>query len=565
MFIRSAMRRAKPKGSTMNSKSIRGALWLILFLALAAAACSLASGDEPPSNAVVVDTMANSSLGNWLTTAVERFNEAEVETSEGNPVYVQLALADAGQATSQIAAGSESPALWMPDQHVWAQVLADRGDTSFTSDCVSLATSPLVIAMWRPAAESLGWPGQPLGWLDVGSLAADPSAWAYYSGGAYGDSLNLGHTHPGLSGSGANTLLALVQSAQAKPEAVSSDDIEQPIVQASVSAFEAAVSWFSSSTGDLSRTMAERGEQFLGAAVMYESDVVANGNGQIVPIYPLEGTFVAEHPACLSANLDSETGEAARLFREYLLGQEAQQLALSSGLRPVNSAVTIGSPLDASHGVDLEQPAIVFGPPSVDTIYAVQDLWQSARKDVNLVMLLDVSGSMAGQKIDNMKDAAVQFVEQMGDDDFITIIPFSHELPIIVDHQRVGPARDKIVEAIRRLDAAGDTALYDAVGTGAMLIEQSNSPDTANALVVLTDGQDTYSYRYNFDQALVDLAAGNDTTVFTIAYGSDADQDVLSQLAYGANGNFFLGDEASIAAIYEEMSAAFGGSVGIGR
>jgi hypothetical protein len=61
------------------------------------------------------------------------------------------------------------------------------------------------------------------------------------------------------------------------------------------------------------------------------------------------------------------------------------------------------------------------------------------------------------------------------------------------------------------------------------------------------------------------MAAANDTTVFTIAYGNDADEDVLSQLAYGANGNFFLGDEASIAAIYEEMSAAFGGSVGIGR
>jgi Ca-activated chloride channel family protein len=501
----------------MNGKAIRGALWLLLLLALAAAACSLGSGDGPPRNAIVVDVVANSSLGNWLTAAVERFNEAEIETSDGNPAYVQLTLADAGQATSQIAAGIESPALWIPDQHVWTQVLADQGETSYTSDCVSLATSPLVIAMWRPAAESLGWPGQPLGWLDVGSLAADPSAWAYYSGGAYGDSLNLGHTHPGLSGSGASTLLALVQSAQAKPDAVSVEDVEQPIVQASVSAFEAAVSWFSSNTGDLGRTMAERGEQFLGAAVMYESDVVANGNGQIVPIYPLEGTFVAGHPACLSDDLDPETSEAAGLFRDYLLRQETQQLAVSNGLRPVNSGVTIGAPLDAGHGADLAQPAVVFGSPSVDTIYAVQDLWQSARKDVNLVMLLDVSGSMAGQKIDNMRDAAVQFVEQMGDDDFITIIPFSHELPVIVDHQQVGPARDQIIEAIRRLDAAGDTALYDAVGTGALLIEQSNSPDTANALVVLTDGQDTYSYRYNFDQALVDLAAGNDTTVFTIA------------------------------------------------
>jgi hypothetical protein len=36
-------------------------------------------------------------------------------------------------------------------------------------------------------------------------------------------------------------------------------------------------------------------------------------------------------------------------------------------------------------------------------------------------------------------------------------------------------------------------------------------------------------------------------------------------MARRTNGNFYLGDEASIAGIYEEMSAAFGGSAGIGR
>ncbi len=63
----------------------------------------------------------------------------------------------------------------------------------------------------------------------------------------------------------------------------------------------------------------------------------------------------------------------------------------------------------------------------------------------------------------------------------------------------------------------------------------------------------------------MDMAASNGTTVFAIAYGEDADRDVLTKLAFGANGNFFLGDEASIAAIYDELSAAFGGNVGIGR
>jgi secreted protein with Ig-like and vWFA domain len=207
----------------------------------------------------------------------------------------------------------------------------------------------------------------------------------------------------------------------------------------------------------------------------------------------------------------------------------------------------------------------IFQSPTVETVYAVQDLWQSARKDVNLVMLLDVSGSMEGGKIDNMLDAAVQFVNQMGDDDTISIIAFSDQLLLLADHQQVGPARNQITSAIEGLEAGGDTALYDAIGEGAVLLAKGTNPDSTNAMVVLSDGQDTYSFRYFFNQSLIDLAASNDTTVFVIAYGNDADEDILSQIAFGAQGNFYRGDEASIVAIYDEMSAAFGGAVGVGR
>ncbi len=549
----------------MGYKALRSIFLLVMMLALTALACGLGDSEGPPRNAAVIDVLTNTSLEGWLTEATAQFNETRVETSEGKPVYVNLTASDSGEAVGDITGGGVSPALWIPAEEVWTQVLADQGNSNYTRDCVSISSSPLVIALWRPVAESLGWPGLPLGWLDIGSLAADPAAWSYYSGGGYGESLRLGHTHPGLSDSGSSTLVSLVQSAESKTTPVTAEDIEQPIVQASVSAFEAAVSWFSSGTAALGQTMAERGPQFLGAGVMYESDVVANGGADIVPIYPLEGTFLATHPACLDSAANDESREAASIFRDFLLSQESQELAMAHGLRPVNDSVVIGAPLDEAHGVDINEPQIIFTQPSVETIYAVQDLWQSARKDVNLVMLLDVSGSMEGQKIDNMRQAAVQFVDQMGDDDFITIIAFSHELPIIVDNQQVGPAREEIIDAINRLDASGDTALYDAIGIGSILLEETSSPETTNALVVLTDGQDTYSYRFDFNQELIDMAAANDTTVFTIAYGDDADQEILSELAFGANGNFFLGDEASIAAIYEEMSAAFGGSVGIGR
>lgn len=550
----------------MNKKRFSSVLmWLLLF-ALTTLACNLAEigGDGIPNDATVVTVWANSSLQPWLTEAVEAFNDSETETAVGNPVYILTTYTEAGQAISDLNGGAFPPDLWIPDDMVWVNTLADQGNMQFQGDCVSTAESPLVIGMWREAAESLGWPGLPLGWLDIGSLAADPNAWAYYSGGLFGDTLRLSHTHPGLSGTGASTLLALVHAAESKTEPVTAVDIQKPIVQASVGAFESAVAFFGNSTLNLGKTMAERGNSYLGAAVMYESTVVTYGGGQIVPIYPLEGTFVATHPACINQSTDAELAEGAELFRSYLLSEAGQQLAVANGLRPVNSAVAPAAPLDEQHGVDLTQPAIVFTPPNVDALYAIQDLWQSARKDVNLVMLLDTSGSMRGDKVDNMKEAAVQFVEQMGDDDTITVITFSTAPSILVPPTNVGEARSKIINAIQGINASGDTALFDAIAQGAAVIGSAPRTDATNVMVVLTDGVDTSSVRSFSDQLILE-ATQNNTTIFTIAYGSDADESVLQNLAFMANGNYYLGDAASIAAIYDEMSAAFGGSVGVGR
>ncbi|MFQ5398435.1 MAG: VWA domain-containing protein [Anaerolineae bacterium] len=551
----------------MKRKNTRGLLLLVGLLSLGVLACSLSDlGDSsgPPRNAVTINILANSTLAPWLRQAVDEFNSEELQTADERPVYALLEISESGQAVSTLSSGS-APTLWIPDEQVWVNALADQGNDSYQGDCVSVAQSPLVIGMWRRVAESLGWPGLPLGWLDVGSLAADPSAWSYYSGGEFGDTFRLGHTHPGLSGTGTSTLLALVQAAQSKTDAVTVNDIQQPIVQASVGAFEGGVAWFSNSSDTLGSTMGTRDVSYLGAAVMYESTVIYYGHSDIVPIYPLEGTFVANFPACINQTTDTSAQEAARIFRDYLLGETAQSAAVTFGLRPVNDNIPIGPPLDESHGVDLTQPVIIFNNPSVDAVYAVQELWQSARKDVNLVMLIDTSGSMRGSKIESVREAAVQFVEQMGDDDFITILAFSSEPRVLVEHVQVGPSRNKIINVIMDLQARGDTSLYDAIGEGAAVIAQTTSVNTTNALVVLTDGQDTNSSHYDFNEELIQAARGNDTTVFTIAYGSDADQNILSELALQANGNFYLGDGTSIAAIYEEMSAAFGGSAGVGR
>jgi Ca-activated chloride channel homolog len=134
-----------------------------------------------------------------------------------------------------------------------------------------------------------------------------------------------------------------------------------------------------------------------------------------------------------------------------------------------------------------------------------------------------------------------------------------------VEHVQVGAKRQELIAQIKRLEASGSTPLYDSIGLGAEVIGRNLSTQTTNAMVVLTDGLDTDSRTYRFGDELISAAIAHDTTIFTIAYGGDADQEILSSLAQKANGNFYLGTEANIVAIYEEMSAAFGGSQGIGR
>jgi Ca-activated chloride channel family protein len=542
-------------------------LSLLAAMSLLLAACNTSTGGVP-RNAAVVNVVANTNLTAWLQGAVDQFNKAGVKTASGKQAYAQVSFVEAGQAAATMAGGQNLPTLWIPDDESWAGVLASKGQTSFQANCQSVAQSPLVIAMWRPIAEALGWPGRSLGWLDIGSLAADPSSWSYYTGNKYGPTLRVGHAHPGLSGSGIETLLAVVHAARSKATAVTVDDVKDPIVQASVAAFEGTVATFSQSTDKLGQTLKDRGIGYLDAAVVYESTVVTYGGGGsdgLVAIYPFEGTFMATNPACINGSADADAQDAARLFRDFLLKPESQQAALANGLRPVNSAVSIGAPLDAAHGVDPAQPKIIFNPPSADTVFAANQLWLSARKAVNLVMLLDTSGSMRGSKIDSVRDAAVQFVKQLGNDDYLTLITFASNTNVLIEHRKVSEVRDEAVQSIQAINANGNTALYDTIGQAAQIIQRTNSSQTSNAMVVLTDGQDTSSDKFSFGDPLISAAAANNTIVFTIAYGADADKDVLTQLASKAQGNFYLGNEANIADIYQEMSAAFGGSVGIGR
>lgn len=523
-------------------------LVIVLFCSLAATGAVSLYRFLFPETPRTITVVVNPSAAAWVHDAAERFNAGQHRDTNGTLLAVHVRVEEAGQTIAQWSETPTPPDVWIPDHEVWINLAADTTGIPMPT-CPSTSRTALVIATWEPLAQSLGWPARSLGWLDFGSLAADPSAWAYYSGGQFGDEMRLGHAHPGLAGSGAFALLAVIHAAQAQSsQALTPSDISSPLVQASVRSFESAVAWFSPTTAHLARLMDEQGPTSVSAAVLYENMVADMARDDVVALYPFEGTFMATNPACAF----SDVGQT---FVSFLLEETSQARLADYHLRAPTPA-------------DEESLAVPVLPvPPAETLVALQTLWLSERKPVNLVMVIDTSGSMAGEKIASVQRAAADFIAQMGEQDKISIILFSYQPIVWVREARIAETRETVIENIQYIEADGGTALYDAVFDAVQLVRTTSSPDYTNAIIVLTDGQDTASERILTadDPALLDILNKTDATIFTVAFGEDADTFVLTRLAQVGRGAFYRADETSIGAIYAEMSAAFGGAAGIGR
>jgi Ca-activated chloride channel family protein len=103
--------------------------------------------------------------------------------------------------------------------------------------------------------------------------------------------------------------------------------------------------------------------------------------------------------------------------------------------------------------------------------------------------------------------------------------------------------------------------VYDSVLDSYRAMEQTGDPDHIRAIIVLSDGQDTASTG-TFEGLMAELRAsntegGNAIKVFTIAFGEDADLDVLKQIADATGGRRYASDPATIRQVYTEIATFF--------
>lgn len=171
----------------------------------------------------------------------------------------------------------------------------------------------------------------------------------------------------------------------------------------------------------------------------------------------------------------------------------------------------------------------------------------------NVVIVMDRSGSMSGEPIQFLRAAVLDIVASLSARDTLAIVAFGSEVETLIPANRVDKVRE-MTGRIAQIEAAGGSALYDALSQGAAQIRRFAASSTSNDLVLITDGPATKGPR-EFDdfRGLVESFARDRIRVSTIGLGKAFDEDLLSMIARTGNGRFSYCAQAG--SVAETMAA----------
>jgi Ca-activated chloride channel family protein len=485
---------------------------------------------------------------------------------------VEATAIGSGEAVQEILSGHVRPTVFSPASGAYITLLDQAwmstegpGHTRAIAPAGEpLVLSPIVIAMWRPMAEALGWPGKRLGWADLLKVAADPQGWGRHKHSEWGR-FKLGHTHPEFSNSGLLAVLAEAYAGAHTTRGLTAASLDDAAVQKFVGAVEQTIVHYGKSTGFFADKMLERGPSYMSAAVLYENLVIESyahpGAAPLVAIYPSEGTFWSDHPyAILDAEwVDADQREAAEALLAFLKGKPAQQRALSLGFRPADASIAMASPIDAEHGVDPQQPTTLLEVPDGPTLAKLLDVWRKVKKTADVILVFDKSGSMRGKPLAEAVTATKLFLATLHDSDEISLLFFDGVLHDMIGPLPLGKSRDDLNQRLALVQAGGGTLLYDAIASAYDLAAKRavKEPGRTHAVVVMTDGKDEGS-RLKLEALERKISdAGDGVKVFTIGYGPEADAHILGAIAEAAKGATANGDVQTIQQIFEDVGSFF--------
>jgi Ca-activated chloride channel family protein len=420
------------------------------------------------------------------------------------------------------------PQVWVPDSSLWAA----RAGGADVEAAGSLASSPLVLATSRAAADELGWTSTPPTWgqaLGTGRPLAVPDLTA--------------------SAEGLSALAAVRQSLGGGADA------DNAVVAAVLAAGRGEVP----SPADALEAGTEGGADAPLVPVSEQEVLAANtaaGSDSLVAVYPSDGSPSLDYPVLQVGAADAGDPEAVDAVVATLTSASAGDQARAAGFRDQDGAAPDGAGPET--GVQEAAPASL----ELDAA-ALQGLLgrlSSLATPSRLLTVIDVSTSMSapagdGTRATLARDAAKSALTLLPDSYSGGVWAFAYRLDGDRDYVELAPLRqfgadaggqtqreliDAQFDSLPGLLSPGGTGLYDTTLAAVRAAQDAYDPASVNSVVLITDGENDDDTGIGLDELLSTLRAEADpdrpVKVVGIALGPDADQGALQQIADATGG-----------------------------
>ena len=461
-------------------------------------------------------------------------------------VKVVLTYTGSLDGADKIAAGSSAGAAWFASD----KYIALAGASNKVLEHKNIMHTPVIIGVKRSVAARLGWSAGNVTWRDIATAAEDGK-------------FHFAMTSPTASNSGFSALVG-VADALANGEALSARTIDA----ARLRGFFKGQALTSGSSGFLVDAY-EKSQDKLDGIVNYESVLVSmNASNQLheplVLLYPKEGIVTADYPFML---LNNQKRAPYDKLVAYLTRADVQaKIQSTTGRRATTPGVAPDPRLPRTVLIEATFPA------DLQVVQTLLDDYQTEfRRPATTVYVLDVSGSMDGERLDRLKQALTGLTgldtsfsghfTRFNPREKVVLVVFNDA---IVDTRSFtigstdpsSPALTQLRDTVNGLQAGGGTAIYSALQKAYDIAQTrvQSDPDSYVSIVLLTDGENNAGLAPEaFLSGLQSLPpSGRAVRVFSVLFG-EANPKALQQVADATGGQVFDARTASLPDVFKEI------------
>jgi Ca-activated chloride channel family protein len=333
--------------------------------------------------------------------------------------------------------------------------------------------------------------------------------------------LVMGYTDPFASSTGLNFLITVLATFAAGDPA----KMLSPEVVSSFETFQRGVPFVALTTIQMRESVENDGslEAFVMEYQTYINTPSLKAGYEFIPFGPRH-----DNPLYGIGNISSEKKEVLEAFAAFAEQNQYKQVAAKYGFNP---------PIKY-------EPS--FQMPDGKLLVQAQTLWKEkkdAGRHIAAIFLCDISGSMAGDRISQLKKALLGGSEFISPENSIGLVVFNQQVSLLVPVKKFDlPHKAAFFAAVEDMDSGGKTAMYDgiAVSLHLLLKEKEKDPNTKLMLFVLTDGETNVGLEFSNTNAVI---RGIQIPIYTIGYEANISElQRLSSLVEAASMNAGEGD-----------------------